>query len=83
MAKISEIMLLQQPEQPALAIEVQTYMKGMSGYRREFCKNRLFIQETGRSNHGYPLRRVPRLRKPDRRSYKNDYRTEIFETFTR
>ena len=30
MAKISEIMLLQQPEQPALAIEVQTYMKGMS-----------------------------------------------------
>ena len=30
MAKISEIMLLQQPEQPALAIEVQTNMKGMS-----------------------------------------------------
>lgn len=30
MAKISEIMLLQQPEQPALAIEVQTYMKGLS-----------------------------------------------------
>ena len=30
MAKISEIMLLQQPEQPALAIEVQTDMKGMS-----------------------------------------------------
>ena len=29
MAKISEIMLLQQPEQPALAIEVQTDMKGM------------------------------------------------------
>ena len=80
MAKISEIMLLQQPEQPALAIEVQTDMKGMS---QAIGKNRLFIQETGRSNHGYPLRRVPRLRKPDRRSYKNDYRTEIFETFTR
>ena len=30
MAKISEIMLLQQPEQPALAIEVKTDMKGMS-----------------------------------------------------
>lgn len=30
MAKISEIMLLQQPEQPALAIEVQTNMEGMS-----------------------------------------------------
>ena len=30
MAKISEIMLLQQPEQPALAIAVQTNMKGMS-----------------------------------------------------
>lgn len=29
MAKISEIMLLQQPEQPALDIEVQTDMKGM------------------------------------------------------
>lgn len=29
MAKISEIMLLQQPEQPALAIEVQTNMKGV------------------------------------------------------
>lgn len=50
MAKISEIMLLQQPEQPALAIEVQTDMKGMSqAIWREFCKNRLFIQETGRS----------------------------------
>ena len=82
MAKISEIMLLQQPEQPALAIEVQTYMKGMSqAIGENFRKNRLFIQETGRSNHGYP----PFVEYPDFESLtedriKSDYRTEIFET---
>ena len=52
MAKISEIMLLQQPEQPALAIEVKTDMKGMS---QAIGEN--FV----RIDHGYPLRRVPRL----------------------
>lgn len=31
MGKISEIMLLKQPKQPALAVEVQTDMNGMSG----------------------------------------------------
>lgn len=35
MAKISEIMLLQQPEQPALAIEVQTYMEFRRSKRRQ------------------------------------------------
>ena len=30
MGKVSEIMLLKQPEQPALAVEVQTDMNGMS-----------------------------------------------------
>ena len=30
MGKISEIMLLKQPQQPALAVEVQTDMSGMS-----------------------------------------------------
>ena len=30
MGKISEIMLLKQPKQPALAVEVQTDMNGMS-----------------------------------------------------
>ena len=32
MAKISEIMLLQQPEQPALAIEVQTDKGNIGGH---------------------------------------------------
>ena len=43
MGKISEIMLLKQPKQPALAVEVQTDMNGMSEARKELCKNRLFI----------------------------------------
>ena len=44
MGKISEIMLLKQPKQSALAVEVQTDMNGMSeAIRKKLCKNRLFI----------------------------------------
>lgn len=44
MGKISEIMLLKQPEQSALAVEVQTDMNGMSeAIGKNFVKNRLFI----------------------------------------
>ena len=60
MGKISEIMLLKQPQQPALAVEVQTDMSGMSkSYRRELCKYRLFIQKTRRSYNRYPYVEYP------------------------
>ena len=81
MAKISEIMLLQQPEQPALAIEVQTDMKGMSqAIGENFVRIDSLFKKQGEVTTDIPF--VEYLRKPDRRSYKNDYRTEIFETFT-
>ena len=40
MGKVSEIMLLKQPKQSALAVEVHTDVRG---YREELRKNRLFI----------------------------------------
>lgn len=44
MGKISEIMLLKQPKQPALAVEVPNrYERNVGSYRKELCKNRLFI----------------------------------------
>lgn len=76
-------MLLQQPEQSALAIEVQTDMKGMSqAIGENFVRIDSLFKQQGEVTTDIPFR-VPRLRKSDRRSYKNDYRTEIFETFTR
>ena len=43
MGKVSEIMLLKQPKQSALAVEVHTDMNGMSEAIEELRKNRLFI----------------------------------------
>ena len=81
MAKISEIMLLQQPEQPALAIEVQTYMKGMS---QAIGENFVRIDSLFKKQ-GEVTTDIPFVEYPDFESLtdKNDYRTEIFETFTR
>lgn len=43
MGKVSEIMLLKQPKQSALAVEVHGYERNVRGYREELRKNRLFI----------------------------------------
>ena len=51
MAKISEIMLLQQPEQPALAIEAQTDMKGMpQAIGENFVRIDTLFKEQGESS---------------------------------
>ena len=80
MAKISEIMLLQQPEQPALAIEVKTDMKGMSqAIGENFVRIDSLFKKQGEVTTDIPFVEYPDF---ERRSYRNDYRTEIFETFT-
>ena len=57
MGKISEIMLLKQPEQPALAVEVQTDMNGMSeAIGKNFVKIDSLFKEARRSHYRYPLR---------------------------
>lgn len=62
MAKISEIMLLQQPEQPALAIEVQTDMKGMpQAIGENFVRIDTLFKEQGEVTTDIPFGRVPRL----------------------
>ena len=48
MGKISEIMLLKQPEQSALAVEVQTDMNGMSeAIGKNFVKIDSLFKEQG------------------------------------
>lgn len=60
MAKISEIMLLQQPEQPALAIEVQTDMKGMpQAIGENFVRIDTLFKEQGEVTTDIPFVEYP------------------------
>lgn len=57
MGKISEIMLLKQPEQSALAVEVQTDMNGMSeAIGKNFVKIDSLFKEQGEVTTDIPLR---------------------------
>lgn len=60
MAKISEIMLLQQPEQPALAIEAQTDMKGMpQAIGENFVRIDTLFKEQGEVTTDIPFVEYP------------------------
>lgn len=60
MGKISEIMLLKQPEQPALAVEVQTDMNGMSeAIGKNFVKIDSLFKEQGEVTTDIPYVEYP------------------------
>ena len=58
MGKISEIMLLKQPEQSALAVEVQTDMNGMS----EAIGKTLYLRNRVKSLPTSPTLNIPTLK---------------------
>ena len=60
MGKISEIMLLKQPKQPALAVEVQTDMNGMSeAIGKNFVKIDSLFKEQGEVTTDIPYVEYP------------------------
>ena len=62
MGKISEIMLLKQPEQSALAVEVQTDMNGMSeAIGKNFVKIDSLFKEQGEVTTDIPYVEYPNL----------------------
>ena len=82
MGKVSEIMLLKQPKQSALAVEVHTDMNGMS---EAIGKNFVKIDSLFKAQ-GEITTDIPYVEYPDFESlktqYKNDYRSKIIQRVT-
>ena len=63
MGKVSEIMLLKQPEQSALAVEVHTDMNGMpEAIGKNFVKMTLYLRHKAKSLLIFLMSSIPTLR---------------------
>lgn len=77
MGKISEIMLLKQPEQPALAVEVQTDMNGMSeAIGKNFVKIDSLFKEQGEVTTDIPYVEYPDFESLTEHNHPKSYRVK-------
>ena len=79
MGKISEIMLLKQPEHAALVVEVQTDMQGMS---KAIGKNFVAIDALFKEQNEITTD-IPFVEYPELAEYPDDYRIEIIREVAR
>lgn len=83
MGKISEIMLLKQPEQSALAVEVHTDMNGMpEAIGKNFVKIDSLFKAQGEVTTDIPYVEYPDFESLTEYNIKNDYWSKIIQRVT-